>query len=331
MVLLCLDKIYKGAIEMGKIQYSIVVPLYNEEEVINESYKRIRAVMEETKETYEIIFINDGSRDQTEHLAKAICSQDINIKLINFSRNFGHQPAITAGMKESSGQAIIIIDADLQDPPTVMLQMIEKWKEGYDVVYGKRIKRSGETFFKKMTAKMYYRLLTRITDVKIPVDVGDFRLIDRSVCNALNDLPERNRYVRGLVSWVGYKQTFVEFEREERFSGETKYPLRKMIKLAIDGITGFSNKPLKIASTLGYVVSGLGFIYLIIILIQKLFTDTTIQGWTSIIGLLLILNGVTLIMLGVLGEYIGRIYDEIKARPVYIIKEKIGFSDHSNE
>lgn len=316
---------------MGKIQYSIIVPLYNEEEVIGESYKRIKAVMEETKEDYEIIFINDGSRDQTEHLVKEICSKDPNIKLINFSRNFGHQPAITAGMKESSGEAIIIIDADLQDPPSVMLKMIEKWKEGYDVVYGKRIKRSGETFFKKMTAKMYYRLLTRITDVKIPVDVGDFRLIDRSVCNALNDLPERNRYVRGLVSWVGYKQTFVEFEREERFSGETKYPLRKMIKLAIDGITGFSNKPLKLASTLGYIVSCFGFIYLIIILIQKLFTDTTIQGWTSIIGLLLILNGVTLIMLGVLGEYVGRIYDEIKARPVYIIKEKVGFTNQEQE
>lgn len=316
---------------MGKIQYSIIVPLYNEEEVIGESYKRIKAVMEETKEDYEIIFINDGSRDQTEHLAKEICSKDPNIKLINFSRNFGHQPAITAGMRESSGEAIIIIDADLQDPPSVMLKMIEKWKEGYDVVYGKRIKRSGETFFKKMTAKMYYRLLTRITDVKIPVDVGDFRLIDRSVCNALNDLPERNRYVRGLVSWVGYKQTFVEFEREERFSGETKYPLSKMIKLAVDGITGFSNKPLKLASTLGYIVSCFGFIYLIIILIQKLFTDTTIQGWTSIIGLLLILNGVTLIMLGVLGEYVGRIYDEIKARPVYIIKEKIGFKNQKQE
>lgn len=316
---------------MGKTQYSIIVPLYNEEEVINESYKRIKAVMDETQEPYEVIFINDGSRDQTEYLAKEICEKDSNIKLINFSRNFGHQPAITAGMRESSGQAIIIIDADLQDPPTVMLQMIGKWKEGYDVVYGKRIKRSGESIFKKITAKMYYRLLTRITDVKIPVDVGDFRLIDRSVCNALNDLPERNRYVRGLVSWVGFKQTFVEFEREERFSGETKYPLRKMIKLAIDGITGFSNKPLKLASTLGYVVSGFGFIYLIIILIQRLFTNTTIQGWTSIIALLLILNGVTLIMLGVLGEYIGRIYDEMKARPVYIIKEKIGFDNQRVE
>lgn len=315
---------------MDKIKYSIVVPLYNEEEVINESYKRIKAVMDETKEAYEIIFINDGSRDQTESLAKEICSKDSNIKLINFSRNFGHQPAITAGMRESNGDAIIIIDADLQDPPTVMLEMIEKWKEGFDVVYGKRIKRTGENLFKKLTAKIYYRLLTRITDVKIPVDVGDFRLIDRSVCDALNALPERNRYVRGLVSWVGFKQTFVEFEREERFLGETKYPLRKMIKLAVDGITGFSNKPLKLASTFGYIVSGLGFMYLIVILFQKIFTDTTIQGWTSIIGLLLILNGVTLIMLGVLGEYIGRIYDEMKARPVYIIKEKVGFKAKDN-
>lgn len=310
---------------MGKIMYSIVVPLYNEEEVINESYKRIKEVMEQTQEPYEIIFINDGSRDKTEVLAKEICNHDSTIKLINFSRNFGHQPAITAGMRESSGQAILIIDADLQDPPAVMLKMIEKWKEGFDVVYGKRVKRSGESLFKKITAKMYYRLLSRITDVEIPVDVGDFRLIDRSVCNALNDLPERNRYVRGLVSWVGFKQTYVEFVREERLAGETKYPLRKMIKLAADGITGFSNKPLKIASTLGYIVSCFGFLYLFVILYQRLFTNTTIQGWTSIIAILLILNGVTLIMLGVLGEYIGRIYDEMKARPVYIIKEKVGF------
>lgn len=310
---------------MGIIQYSIIVPLFNEELVLGESYKRIKEVMDKSQENYELIFINDGSRDQTESIAKELCHKDNNVKLINFSRNFGHQPAITAGMNEASGNAIIIIDADLQDPPAIMLKMIEKWKEGYDVVYGKRSKRAGETFFKKCSAKLYYRILSSITDVQIPVDVGDFRLIDRTVCDALNRLPEKNRYVRGLVSWVGFKQTFVEFEREERFLGETKYPIRKMIKLALDGITGFSNKPLKIASMLGYIVSGFGFIYLIIILFQRLFTDTTITGWTSIIALLLILNGVTLIMLGVLGEYIGRIYDEMKARPVYIIKEKIGF------
>lgn len=319
---------------MRKIQYSIIVPVYNEEAVIHEAYQRIKAVMEQTAETYEIIFVNDGSRDQTESMAKEICNKDATVKLISFSRNFGHQPSITAGMRESCGQAIIIIDADLQDPPMVMLKMIEKWKEGYEVVYGKRVKRRGETCFKKMTAKMYYRFLAKITDVKIPVDVGDFRLIDRSVCDALNAMPERNRYVRGLVSWVGFRQTFVEFERDERYAGETKYPFRKMIKLAADGITGFSNKPLKLASSLGYIVSGLGFIYLIAILIQKLFTDTTVQGWTSIIAILLILNGVTLIILGVLGEYIGRIYDELKARPVYIIREKIGFdtdTDHSSQ
>ncbi|PKM94092.1 MAG: glycosyltransferase [Firmicutes bacterium HGW-Firmicutes-1] len=312
---------------MGKTQYSIIVPLFNEELVIGESYRRIKEVMDQTNESYEIVFINDGSRDQTENIAKEICQKDKNIKLISFSRNFGHQPAITAGMNEACGNAIIIIDADLQDPPAIMHNMIEKWKEGYDVVYGKRSKRAGETIFKRISAKIYYRLLSSITDVQIPVDVGDFRLIDRSVCDALNRLPEKNRYVRGLVSWVGFKQTFVEFEREERLLGETKYPLRKMIKLALDGITSFSNKPLKLASTLGYAVSALGFIYLIVILFQRIFTDTTITGWTSIIALLLILNGVTLIMLGVLGEYIGRIYDEMKARPVYIIKEKIGFED----
>lgn len=308
--------------------YSLVVPLYNEELVINESYKRLKEIMDSCKESYEIIFINDGSKDNTEKLATEICKKDSNIKLINFSRNFGHQSAITAGMELSTGSAVIIIDADLQDPPEIILQMIEKWKEGYDVVYGKRIQRHGETFFKKFTSKIYYRTLNKLTNMDIPKDTGDFRLIDRKVCNVLNSLPEKNRYVRGLISWLGFKQIGVDFIRNERFAGNTKYSISKMIKLAIDGITSFSYKPLKIASIIGMFTSIMGFIYLLVILFQKIFTNTTLQGWTSIIAINIIFDGIILLVLGIIGEYIGRIYDEAKGRPIYIIKDCLGFQEN---
>lgn len=307
------------------IQYSVVVPLYNEELVIQETYKRLKKVMDSTNESYEIIFVNDGSRDKTAELAKEICSQDKHIKFISFSRNFGHQLAITAGMDNSRGNAVVVIDADLQDPPEVMLKMIEKWKEGYEVVYGKRTKRKGETLFKKFTAKMFYRTLNSLTDVDIPVDTGDFRLIDRKVCDALKTVPERNRYVRGLISWLGFKQVGVEFVREERFAGETKYPLKKMIKFAIDAITSFSYKPLKMATYAGSIISGFSFLYLLFVLFERLFTSLTVPGWSSIAALTLFFNGVTFIMLGIIGEYVGRIYDEAKGRPLYIIGEKKGF------
>lgn len=314
-----------------KKTYSVVIPLFNEELVVNETYKRVRAVMDSTGEPYEIIFVNDGSRDGTLGKIREIAKSDKNICLISFSRNFGHQSAITAGMDYSKGQAVIVIDADLQDPPEVMLKMIEKWKEGYEVVYGLRIKRKGETLFKKVTAKIYYRILNKLTDVDIPADVGDFRLIDRKVCDALKKLPERNRYVRGLISWLGFKQTGVEFEREERLAGETKYSLGKMIKLAIDGITSFSYKPLKLASYIGAVISALGFLYLLVVVCQKLFTDTTIQGWASLVAITLFFNGIILIILGIIGEYIRRIYDEAKGRPIYIISEMVGFDEDSDE
>lgn len=309
----------------SEILYSIIVPLYNEELVIRETYRRLKKVMDSTEESYEIIFVNDGSRDKTVEMVKEICSKDMNIKLLSFSRNFGHQVAITAGMDHSIGKAVIVIDADLQDPPEVMLKMIEKWKEGYDVVYGKRLKRNGETFFKKFTAKMFYRILTSMSDVDIPTDAGDFRLIDRKVCDALKSLPEHNRYVRGLVSWIGFKQTGVEFVREERFAGETKYPLKKMLKLASDGITAFSYKPLKIATSIGSIAAVSGFAYLLILLIEKLFTSAEISGWSAAIAAMLFLSGLILMMLGIIGEYIGRIYDESKGRPLYIIGEKEGF------
>ncbi|WP_278381962.1 glycosyltransferase family 2 protein, partial [Clostridium tyrobutyricum] len=258
------------------IVYSIVVPLYNEELVIDESYSRLKKVMDSTYENYEIIFINDGSSDSTQKKVQQICKIDQNIKLINFSRNFGHQCAITAGMETSIGNAIVVIDADLQDPPEVIPEMIKKWKEGYDVVYGKRAKRQGESFFKKLTARAFYRLLKDMTSIDIPVDTGDFRLIDRKVCNTLNSLPERNRYVRGLVSWIGYKQTSVEFIRHERFAGDSKYPLKKMLKLAFDGITSFSYKPLVLSGYLGVLSLIIGIISTIATITKHLINNTNI-------------------------------------------------------
>lgn len=307
---------------------SVVVPMYNEEAVLAETYRRLTEVMENSGYTYEIVFVNDGSRDKTPLLLNEICDKDNRVKLLDFSRNFGHQIAITAGMDHSSGQCIVVIDGDLQDPPELIPEMIKKWKEGYDVVYGKRISRKGESFFKKFTAAAFYRFLKAMTDVNIPVDTGDFRLIDRRVCEALKHVNEKNRYVRGLVSWLGFKQTAIEFEREERFAGETKYPLRKMLKLAFDGITSFSYKPLKLASYIGTFLSCASFLYLIFIVFQRILYPETMQpGWASILAVSLFFNGITLLMLGIIGEYIGRIYDEAKGRPLYIISKTRNLTD----
>ena len=306
---------------------SVVIPVYNEEEVVNECYSRIKKVMDSTNERYEIIFVNDGSGDNTRQLLKEICRVDGNVKLIDFSRNFGHQSAITAGMNYSSGQAIVVIDADLQDPPEVILSMLEKWREGYQVVYGKRLKREGESIFKKATAKVFYRILARLTEFDIPVDAGDFRLIDRKVCDALNKMDEKNRYVRGIISWLGFNTTYVEFVREKRYAGKTKYPLRKMLKFATDAVVSFSYKPLRITSYLGMALSGVSFIYLIIALFLKLFNVIdTVQGWMSIVAISLFFNGIVLLVLGIMGEYIGRIYDEVKARPLYVVNEFVNFN-----
>lgn len=304
--------------------YTVIVPVYNEELVIKECYLRLTAVMNKINEPYELIFVNDGSMDKTAQIINEYYENDKNIRIINFSRNFGHQQAITAGMDYARGDAVVIIDADLQDPPEVIIEMVKIWKEGYDVIYGKRQQRKGETFFKKITSKYFYKLLKNMTSFDIPVDTGDFRLIDRKVCDVMKSLKEKNRYVRGLVSWVGFKQTYINYVREERFAGKTKYPLKKMIQLALDGITSFSYKPLKLASAIGFFISMISFIYLIVVLIQRLFTNTTIQGWSSIVAIILFSQGIVLIMLGLMGEYIGRTYDEIKNRPVYIVTEVIG-------
>ncbi|MCX7773632.1 MAG: glycosyltransferase family 2 protein [Clostridia bacterium] len=316
---------------MDKIVCSVIVPMYNEEAVIMETYRRLTQVMENFGESYELVFINDGSRDKTREMISELCKSDQHVKMIDFARNFGHQIAITAGMDYAAGDCMVIIDGDLQDPPELIPEMVKIWRSGYDVVYGKRKSRQGETFFKKFTAKSFYRLLRGMTDVDIPVDTGDFRLIDRRVCEALKQLPERSRYVRGLMSWVGFKQTAIEFERSERFAGETKYPLKKMLKLAMDGIMSFSYKPLKFASYLGSGISLISFIYLIIVLFQKVFFPTSAtSGWASLIAVSLFFNGIILLMLGIIGEYIGRIYDEAKGRPLYIISELKNMDDRQS-
>ncbi|MCX8047075.1 MAG: glycosyltransferase family 2 protein [Anoxybacillus gonensis] len=306
------------------VKYSVVIPVYNEALVIRETYKRLKRVMEQTDGAYELLFVNDGSKDDTLDMLKELAVRDDTVKYLDFSRNFGHQIAITAGMDYASGEAIVIIDADLQDPPELILEMIEKWKEGYDVVYAKRTKRKGETFFKKATAYAFYRLLRAATEIDIPLDTGDFRLIDRKVRDELVGMRERSRFVRGLVSWVGFKQTAIEYERDERFAGETKYPLKKMIRFSLDGITSFSYKPLKLASLLGFLLSFVSVVWMIAVLYLKLFTHSTVTGWSSLVMTVLFFNGVVLIMLGVIGEYIGRIYDEVKHRPLYILKESWG-------
>ncbi|WP_333859975.1 glycosyltransferase family 2 protein [Clostridium sp.] len=305
------------------IIYSIIVPLYNEELVIDETYKRLKNIMDSTLESYELLFVNDGSSDATRKKVEQICVKDMNVKLVNFSRNFGHQCAITAGMEVSTGKAVVVIDADLQDPPEVILEMIKKWKEGYHVVYGKRIKREGESFFKKFTAKTFYRILKNMTSVDIPVDTGDFRLIDRKVCNTLNSLPEKNRYVRGLVSWIGYKQTFVEFVRQERFAGNSKYPIKKMIKLALDGITSFSYKPLAFSGYLGGISFFIGILIMVVDIIKHLTGGIKIINFAFLISIDLIMFGVMLSCMGIIGQYIGRIFDESKGRPNYIIESII--------
>ncbi|MCL2602916.1 MAG: glycosyltransferase family 2 protein [Defluviitaleaceae bacterium] len=306
-----------------ELVYSVIIPAYNEQEVIVESYNRLSSVMRGMDEPYELIFVNDGSRDATAFIIAGFCENDPAVVLLNFSRNFGHMPAISAGMAHARGKSVIVIDADLQDPPEVLPLMAAKWKEGYDVVYGKRSKRKGESVFKKVTAKVFYRLLRSMTNVDLPLDAGEFRLIDRRVCDAVNALPEKNRYIRGLVSWVGFKQIAVEYERQERFAGVTKYPLRKMISFAMDAITAFSYKPLKLATSLGFLFSLGGFAYMLVIIFQALFTDRTITGWASTLVVILMSQGIVLMILGMMGEYLGRIYEEMKNRPSYIIREII--------
>ena len=305
---------------------SVVIPMYNEESVVNECYKKISNVFNNLskKYDYEMIIIDDGSDDKTLEILEEIAKKDKKIKVISFSRNFGHQSAVTAGLKETTGDAVIIIDADLQDPPEEISGMIKKWEEGYEVIYGKRKKRDGESAFKLLSAKAFYSMINKLSDIEIPKDTGDFRLVDKKVVDVVNSLPEHNKFLRGLFSWVGFKQTPYEYERKERFAGKTKYPLKKMLKLASDGIISFSIKPLKLVGTLGIisVIISLGIlIYSILSFIFK--WNNLTPGWTSIMITITFLGGVILLSLWMIGEYIARIYDEAKDRPEYIIDKRI--------
>jgi len=309
------------------VTLSIIVPIYNEELVIPELYRRITSVMEEIGVTWEMVCINDGSRDRSVQMLLELRQADPRIKLVDFSRNFGHQIAITAGLDYAEGDAVVIIDADLQDPPEVFGEMLARWREGYEVVYAVRTDRKGESFFKLWTANAFYRLLRAITDVNIPLDAGDFRLMDRQVVRTMRSLRENHRFMRGLSSWVGYKQIGVEYQRAERFAGETKYPLRKMLKLTIDAITSFSYVPLRMATWFGFSLAVISLVGILITVGLRLSGNNAFYGQATTLVAVLFLGGIQLIFLGILGEYLGRIYDEVKQRPLYIVARAHGFGE----
>lgn len=304
---------------------SIIIPMYYEEEVAEECYSRLEKVFINLKNyEYEIIFVNDGSKDKTLEILTNIAKQNENVKVISFSRNFGHQAAVTAGLRFVTGDVVLIIDADLQDPPELLPEMLKLWEQGNEVIYGERKSREGESKFKLFTASMFYKTLNALSDVEIPKNTGDFRLVDRKVVDTINSMPEHNKFLRGLFSWVGYKQYAFKYERKERFAGETKYPLKKMLKLAADGIIGFSTKPLKILGGLGIISIIISFIILIYSLLSFAFKwNDLAPGWTSIMVSITFFAGVQLLAVWILSEYIARIYDESKQRPEYVIDQKI--------
>ncbi len=301
---------------------SIIIPVYNEEKNIDHLLKRLLPNIKNY--SYEIIFINDGSSDKTETVIKKHAASNSQIKLVSFQRNFGHQIAITCGYQEAKGDAIVSMDSDLQDPPETIHKMIEKWQDGAKIVYAKRIKRDVDSFFKKITARFFYQLINFLSDVPIPPDVGDFRLLDRKVVDFLNNLKEQSRFLRGLVSWSGYSAQYVYFEREKRFSGKTHYGFFKMLNFALEGITSFSAKPLQIATYFGFLTGGLGFVGLVYHLIRKLiYPQYYVTGWAGLFVAIMFLGGLQLITIGIIGEYIGKIYKELQKRPLFLIKEKV--------
>ena len=300
---------------------SIVVPCYNEQESIHACHEKLTQVLSALKESYEIVYVDDGSRDQTAALLEQIYARDSHVVVVRLSRNFGHQPAVTAGLSASLGNAVVIIDADLQDPPELIPEMVKLWRSGYKVVYGIRQTRDGETPFKLWTAKAFYRLINSLSDVEIPVDTGDFRLIDRVVVDVFLQMPERHRLLRGMWSWIGFSQVGLPYQRGPRFAGETKYPLRKMLGLALDGIVSFSVVPLRLVTALGFLSAGAAFLGIVYTLWVRLLTHSWVRGWAiSFVGMLF-MAGVQMLCLGILGEYIGRIYTESKQRPLFIQHE----------
>ena len=308
---------------MSTPTFTIIAPVYNELENLPILYDRVRQVMDSTGEPWELILVDDGSTDGSTDLIRKLAEQDHRVRPVIFARNFGHQIAVTAGWDYSRGQAVTIIDADLQDPPEVILDLIEKWREGYEVVFAVRTEREGESWFKLFTASIFYRLIYRITDVDIPLDAGDFRLLDRKVVNVLNQMRERHRFPRGMSAWVGFRQVGVPYRRAARLAGETKYPFRKMFRLALNAITGFSYFPLQVATYMGFISAGISILAIPIVIGLRLWgTQTPLVGQATTLIAVLFLGGVQLISLGILGEYIGRLYDEAKGRPLYIVREE---------
>jgi dolichol-phosphate mannosyltransferase len=306
---------------MKKPTFTVIAPIYNELENIPELYPRIRDVMDQTGEPWELILVDDGSSDGSTEVIRKLAENDSRVRPVIFARNFGHQIAVTAGVDYSRGDAVVIIDADLQDPPEVILDLIAKWREGFEVVYAVREEREGETWFKKITAALFYRLIHAITNVNIPLDTGDFRLMDEKVVAVMKQMREKHRFLRGMSAWVGFKQVGVNYKRKPRYAGTSKYPLKKMIQFALNAITSFSYFPLQLATYIGFIAAGLSVVAIPIIIILRLTTGTALLGQATTLVMVLFLGGVQLISLGIIGEYIGRIYDESKNRPLYIVAE----------
>lgn len=313
------------------VTYSIVVPVYNEIESLSELHSRLETVLNSLGAPWELIFVDDGSTDGSTEEILRIAGQDQRVRPVIFARNFGHQIAITAGLDYSQGQAVVMIDADLQDPPEVIPDLVSKWKEGYEVVFAVRTEREGESWFKKLTASIFYRLIYRITDVKIPLDTGDFRLLDRQAVNILNKMRERHRFPRGMAAWIGFRQVGVPYRRAARFAGTTKYPFRKMFRLALDAITSFSYFPLQLATYLGFLCAGVSALVIPIVIAMRLTGSQAFLGQATTLIAVLFLGGVQLISLGILGEYLGRLYDEAKGRPLYIVRETEGSKKAESE
>ncbi len=310
-------------IETARPVFSVVAPIYNEAETLPHFYARVVAVMERLDEPFELVLVNDGSHDDSIAVMRALHERDPRVRVVDFSRNFGHQVAISAGLDHARGEAVVIIDSDLQDPPEVILELAAKWRQGAEVVYAQRHTRSGETRFKLLTAAVFYRLIHRLTSVDIPRDTGDFRLLDRKVVDTLVAMKEHHRFMRGLSVWVGFRQEAVHYDRQERYAGETKYPLTKMVRFALDAITGFSYVPLQLATTLGFVLAALSLVGIVLAVVLRLL-NVAIQGQTTTLIVVLLLGGIQLIFLGIIGEYLGRIYDEVRGRPLYVVRETLG-------
>jgi polyisoprenyl-phosphate glycosyltransferase len=311
--------------EVGPL-VSVVVPCFNEQEALRDTNQALTAALEQMRLKFEVIYVDDGSADSTPEILRELAGHDERIRVVRFSRNFGHQMAITAGLEHASGDAVVVIDADLQDPPEVILEFVRKWMEGYDVAYGVRAQREGETAFKLWTAKAFYRCIDKLSDTRIPLDTGDFRLMDRRVVDALLAMPERDRFVRGMVSWLGFSQIAVPYHRAARVAGITKFSFFRMLRFAMDGIFSFSIVPLRIATWMGFTASGIGILVMLYAIAERLFgVPGLVRGWTSTVTAVLFLGGVQLICIGIIGEYVGRIYGESKRRPLYVVREQIGF------